>query len=202
MAYFSTEPASERRNPTGKNRVWDFFRLSNETHRANRRQPAQRRRKIRPTATKPVSGIPYWPSRDPIGERAFFAEYVKDMDASKKEMYLKESFRNSYLFVGNDPVSHYDKFGLVGPTSPVVPIIIGAKILAAVTKHTTLCYNARLACFNEILEGDGTYHNHLTYWSNNPFQFGWIPFISTCKIDCGEIKWQCLSDDGGTIWAP
>ena len=25
MAYFSTEPAPERRNPTGKNRVWDFF---------------------------------------------------------------------------------------------------------------------------------------------------------------------------------
>ena len=69
MAYFSTEPASERRNVTGKNRVWDFFRLSNETHPANRLQPAQPRRKIRPTAMKAVSGIPYWPSRDPIGER-------------------------------------------------------------------------------------------------------------------------------------
>ena len=68
MAYFSTEPASERRNVTGKNRVWDFFRLSNETHPANRRQPAQPRRKIRPAPTKSVSGIPYWPSRDPIEE--------------------------------------------------------------------------------------------------------------------------------------
>ena len=68
MAYFCTEPASERRNVTGKNRVWDFFRLSNETHPANRRQPLQPRRKIRPTAMKSASGIPYWPSRDPIEE--------------------------------------------------------------------------------------------------------------------------------------
>jgi len=66
MAYFSTEPASERWNPTGKNRVRDIFRLSNKPRPANRRQPAQPRRKIRPTPMKPVSGIPYWPSRDPI----------------------------------------------------------------------------------------------------------------------------------------
>ena len=58
MACFSTEPASERRNLTGKNRVWDFFRFPNETHPANRREPAQPRRKIRPTATKTASGIP------------------------------------------------------------------------------------------------------------------------------------------------
>ena len=47
MAYFSTTTAPERGNPTGKNRVWVFFRLSNETHPANRRRPAQPRRKIR-----------------------------------------------------------------------------------------------------------------------------------------------------------
>ena len=91
MAYFSTEPASERRNPTGKNRVWDFSRLSNETHPANRRQPAQPRRKIRPTAMKTVSGIPYWPSRDPIGERGG---------------------KNLYGFLGNDGIGKWDRMGL------------------------------------------------------------------------------------------
>jgi len=90
MTYFSTEPASERRNVTGKNRVWDFFRLSNETHPAKRRQPAQPRRKIRPTATKPASGIPYWPSRDPIGENGG---------------------ENLYGFVGNDCVDTWDYLG-------------------------------------------------------------------------------------------
>ncbi len=69
MAYFSTEPASERRNVTGKYRVWNFFSFSSKTHPANRLRPAQPRRKIRPTPTKTASGIPYWPSRDPIGER-------------------------------------------------------------------------------------------------------------------------------------
>ena len=91
MAYFSTATAPERRNVTGKNRVWDFFRLSNETHPAIRRQPAQPRRKIRPTAMKTASGIPYWPSRDPIGE---------------------EGGENLYGFVGNDGVDQIDELGL------------------------------------------------------------------------------------------
>ena len=91
MAYFSTEPASQRRNPTGKNRVWDFLRLANESHPANRRQPAQPRRKIRPTAMKIVSGIPYWPSRDPIEE---------------------DGGMNLYGFVGNDGTDWTDTLGL------------------------------------------------------------------------------------------
>jgi len=91
MAYFCTEPASERRNVTGKSRVLDFFRLSNETHPANRRQPAQPRRKIGPTPTKTVSGIPYWPSRDPIGEKGG---------------------KNLYGFVRNDGIDWIDVLGL------------------------------------------------------------------------------------------
>ena len=101
MAYFSTEPASERRNVTGKNRVWDFFRLSNETHPANRRQPAQPRRKIRPTAMKTASGIPSWPSRDPIGE---------------------DGGLNLYGFVENDGVNQADDLGLTPPVTPPKPM--------------------------------------------------------------------------------
>ena len=91
MAYFSTEPPSERCNLTGKNRVRDSFRLSNETHPAKRRQPLQPRRKIGPTATKTASGIPYWPCRDPIGERGG---------------------KNLYGFVGNDGMDTWDFLGL------------------------------------------------------------------------------------------
>jgi len=93
MTYFSTEPASERRNVTGKGRVWDFFRLPNETHPANRRQPEQPGRKIGPAAMKSASGIPCWPSRDPIGERGG---------------------KNLYGFVGNDGVDWIDRLGLNG----------------------------------------------------------------------------------------
>ena len=99
MAYFSTEPASERRNATGKNRVWDFFRLSSKTHPANRRQPAQPRRKIGPAAMKPASGIPYWPSRDPIGERGG---------------------KNLYEFVGNDGVDRWDYLGMEFVDRPII----------------------------------------------------------------------------------
>ncbi len=91
MAYFSTEPASQRRNINGKKRVWDFFPLSSKTHPANRRQPAQPRREIDPTATKAASGIPCWPSRDPIEEGGE---------------------ANLYGFVGNDGVGNIDLIGL------------------------------------------------------------------------------------------
>ena len=91
MAYFRTEPAPARRNPTGKNRVWDFFRLSSETHPAKRRQTAQPRRKIRPTAMKSASGIPYWPSRDPIED---------------------EGGMNLYGYCSNSPVQNFDILGL------------------------------------------------------------------------------------------
>ena len=92
MAYFSTKPAPGHRNLTAKNRVWDFFPLSSKTHPANRRQPAQPRRKTRPTLTKTVSGIPYWPSKDPIEEKGGV---------------------NLYGFVGNDGVNRWDRLGLI-----------------------------------------------------------------------------------------
>ena len=66
--------------------------MSSKTHPANRRQPAQPRRKIRPTPTKPASGRPYWPSRDPIGE---------------------EGGVNLYGFVGNDCITAIDYLGTV-----------------------------------------------------------------------------------------
>ena len=92
MAYCSTDTAPERRNPAGKNRVGIFFPLSSRTHPATRRQPLQPRRKIRLTATKTVSGIPYWPSRDPIEE---------------------EGGKNLYGFVGNDAFDNVDIMGLL-----------------------------------------------------------------------------------------
>jgi len=95
MGYTLTTPALGYSAMSPKNRVWDFLRLSNETHPANRRKPTQPRRKIRPTATKPASGIPCWPSRDPIEE---------------------EGGLNLYGFVGNDGVDQWDVDGLwIGP---------------------------------------------------------------------------------------
>ena len=91
MAYFTTATAPERRNPTEKNRVWEILPLSSKTHPANRRPSPQPRRKIRPTATKSASGIPYWPSRDPIGE---------------------DGGTNLYRFVDNGPIQDSDKLGL------------------------------------------------------------------------------------------
>ncbi len=90
MGYSLTTLASRADSITPKNRGGDFFPLSSKTHPANRRQPTQPRRKIRATPTKPVSGIPYWPSRDPIEEKGGL---------------------NLYGFVGNDGVTLSDALG-------------------------------------------------------------------------------------------
>ena len=93
MAYHLSEPAPAPCNLTGKNRVWEIFQLSSRTRPANRRQSPQPRRKIRPTATKTASGIPYWPSRDPIEERGGV---------------------NLYGFVGNNGINKIDFLGQLG----------------------------------------------------------------------------------------
>ncbi len=86
-----SDRASGASDLTAKNRVWGFSARSNRTRPANRRPPLQPRRKNRPTATKPASGIPYWPSRDPIEE---------------------EGGINLYGFVGNNGVNWVDVVGL------------------------------------------------------------------------------------------
>jgi len=86
-----SDRASGASDLTAKNRVWGFSARSNRTRPANRRQPLEPRRKNRPTATKPASGIPYWPSRDPIEEMGGI---------------------NLYGFVGNDGIVRIDILGL------------------------------------------------------------------------------------------
>ena len=86
-----SERAPSASNLTAKNRVWGFFQKSNRTRPTNRRKLPELRRKIRLTPTKTASGIPYWPSRDPIQERGGL---------------------NLYGFVGNNGVNYIDNLGL------------------------------------------------------------------------------------------
>jgi len=99
MVYPLSERAPSASNLTPKNRVWGFFENSNRTRPANRRQPLETRRKIRLTPTKTASGIPYWPSRDPIEE---------------------EGGINLYGFVGNDGLNKWDNLGMIDCQPPVV----------------------------------------------------------------------------------
>lgn len=92
MGYTLSKPAPSKGDPTAKNRVWDFFGEPTKPRPQNRRQPQQPRRKNRPTATRTASGIPYWPSRDPIGERGGL---------------------NLYGFVNNQSISKIDNLGLL-----------------------------------------------------------------------------------------
>ncbi len=167
MAYFSTATAPERRNVTEENRVWDFFRLSNETHPANRRQPAQPRRIIRPTPTKTASGIPYWPSRDPIGERGG---------------------RNLCEFVGNCGLDSLDYLGREEQKPQIPNELSDNDYLTlekdAVTKLSNLCENKKClgscGCSEDDCKAEAkkiakaaiqayrTMANHPKGWGNRP----------------------------------
>ena len=92
MAYALTDRVPGASNLTAKNRVWGFFANPSRTRPENRRQPQQPRRENRPAPTKPASGIPYWPSRDPIEERGGI---------------------NLYGFVENDAVNNLDYLGMI-----------------------------------------------------------------------------------------
>jgi hypothetical protein len=69
MGYYPTETASAPNFSTAKNRVWGFFgknatealRTCPESLEAHWENYAR--------VQKTASGVPYWPSRDPIGER-------------------------------------------------------------------------------------------------------------------------------------
>jgi hypothetical protein len=162
MAYFSTAPAPGRRTLTAKNRVWDFFRLSNETHLAKRRQPAQPRRKIRPVPTKTVSGIPYWPARDPIGERGGM---------------------NLYGFVANDGVDRYDQLGL-SPRETTCFGTCGADIDDWIMDEV----NAQIKGWMEFkrkMSGKATIENYLM-WANGNQRYKDADFFEFSKnTPCG-----------------
>ncbi len=93
MGYSLTTPASGKTAMSPKNCVRVFWGYSAISRPLDRRQSLQPRRKMRPTAAKPVSGIPYWPSRDPIGKRGGV---------------------NLYEFVSNDGLDKWDFLGLAG----------------------------------------------------------------------------------------
>jgi RHS repeat-associated protein len=98
-----TSPALRNRAARPKNRVWEIFAPTLETHPEIRPQTQSPLRKSAENLTKPASGVLYygyryydpstgrWPSRDPIGEKGGV---------------------NLYGYVGNDPVNGLDILGL------------------------------------------------------------------------------------------
>ena len=92
MGYSLTTLASRADSFTPKNRVWGLLPVFVRLNTVPGPQPLQPRRKIRPAPMKTASGIPYWPSRDPVEEEGGGV--------------------NLYGFVGNDGIDRWDYVGL------------------------------------------------------------------------------------------
>jgi hypothetical protein len=91
MGYFVPETAPAKSDLTAKNRVWGFFGESVSVCLETRPAALETHRENYADRRKVASGIPFWPSRDPIEE---------------------EGGVNLYAFVGNDGVSDIDVVGL------------------------------------------------------------------------------------------
>jgi RHS repeat-associated protein len=53
-----------------------------------------------------------WPSRDPLGDEAFFRLYASSKSRSERIQLRAEALKPLYLFVSNDPANKYDYLGL------------------------------------------------------------------------------------------
>jgi len=126
MGYTATYPRQRKTHPTAKNRVWGFFAESNKSRPANRLQPAEPRRKIDPTTTKPASGVFFygyryydpvtgrWPSRDPLGDVAVFGHYSSSysLTPDSYDELSRAAFKHPYRFGPNSPCYGLDIIGL------------------------------------------------------------------------------------------
>ena len=124
-----------------ESRAWGFMPFSVRSNTVPSPHPLQPRRKIGPAAMKSASGIPYWPSRDPIGEQSVARDLelgtsntLESLDSFRKSVQLTvtkkdvsqygittqvseripdiDELLSGYVFVANDPVSRLDVLGL------------------------------------------------------------------------------------------
>ena len=169
-----------------------------------------------------------WPSRDPIGEEAFFESKFGDMQAEEKQavdalasryqgdgsdieglsdamkerlLYRRESQKGLYLFADNNPVTKIDVMGrVVLVPSPGFPVAIGAKTLKAI-ENLGVCRKAGMACSGKA-PGHGTFLIPISYFSSNIFNYGFQDYQSTCVVCGADFKWTCPKKGGGDIWLP
>ncbi|MFT6380597.1 MAG: hypothetical protein ACJAXZ_002079, partial [Akkermansiaceae bacterium] len=56
--------------------------------------------------------ISNWPSRDPIGDWAFFSTYTENIQLNLLKLITGETLKNLYSFINNSPANSVDKAGL------------------------------------------------------------------------------------------
>jgi hypothetical protein len=91
MGYYLPETASGQPNLTAKNRVWGFFRESVSVCLETRRSALETHQENYDVSRKAASGIPRWPSRDPIEQNGGVSLYG---------------------FVGNNGYNSFDVLGM------------------------------------------------------------------------------------------
>ena len=159
MGITATYARPAKTHPTGKNRVWGNFWISNRTHLANRRNPQKLHRKNRPTPTKPASGVEYygyryydpetgrWLSRDPIEEQGGL---------------------NLYAFVRNNGVNRIDYLGLLDDGEEFPDVQIRKK-------------HIKWMVVKGKAEGDG--YGHWWFEIDGSESYGWWPDRKVGALD-------------------
>jgi hypothetical protein len=97
-----------------KNRAWDFFGDSVSRTWEIDPQVVEAHLEESTTDQKTASGVPHWPSRDPIGEKSFrtvtkllFPDRYKELLGDRADVT-----KPLYVFVQNNPANEIDVLGL------------------------------------------------------------------------------------------
>ena len=128
-------------DPPSKNRVWNFstFSSTRVTHFSSKTPETTSETTL--TTTKTVSGLPFWPSRDPI---------VILKPGRTKQNYIRIQMRNQflYVFLRNKPVDLIDRLGQMAtkpPPNKMTPCEEAKKILGSQSASGNLvCHNGKL----------------------------------------------------------
>jgi hypothetical protein len=179
MAYYLPETASGQPNLTAKNRVWGFFRESVSVCLETCPPALEPHQKNYAGPQETASGIPLWPSRDPIEE---------------------EGGVNLYGFVGNDGVSQWDLLGLANCDKDSVGEWRGS----ASVKSFKVSKIDLLTDLSDLKDKpiDGFYRRlgkGKVRWANLDFHVD-----GSLEIELQCEKCYCNSDDGGSVtylWA-
>jgi len=225
MAYTLTKPAPRKGDLTAKNRVWGIFSESNNSRPKNRRQPQQLHRKNRPAPTKTVSGIPVWPSRDPIEEDGginlygFVRNYaINSIDFLGFQEYTYTPLFPEGLKPKPKPIFNYDTSIIIpgqhcaachpvqtqatdfssftsAYTSQFNHMLDGLKCLSIIGKYT-----AQLAEMNSFLADQAPYA--LPNYSNMPFQHCvWNCRMTIMHGESYAIMKSAIKEAADSLWA-
>jgi len=160
-----------------------------------------------------------WINRDPIGELAFFNQYLIILSLDERKSVILESRRPVYLFVSNAPIASVDKHGLASQTGCqsegyIVPGTLFGDVTTYKCKEPLKGCTINRFLFSDlsgrcetwgydVMSGGGGRFVTACYCASYKFKkckyfcgdsgndSGYYPVFKICRVRCGRSSVDC-----------